>query len=96
MRHEIAVMILAFAAASAPAAAQQMGVRGGAIYHDMGTMDYGMAPQENDYATARRLIHFGKYAEAITQFDVAIGIDPKLDAARSNRAEALSRQQKSN
>jgi tetratricopeptide (TPR) repeat protein len=65
MRKEFVVVLLAFAAATVPASAQQMGVRGGAIYHDMGTMDYGMAPQENDYATARRLIHFGKYAEAI-------------------------------
>jgi tetratricopeptide (TPR) repeat protein len=65
MRKEFVVVLLMFAAASAPASAQQMGVRGGAIYHDMGTMDYGMAPQENDYANARRLIHFGKYADAI-------------------------------
>jgi Flp pilus assembly protein TadD len=33
----------------------------------------------------------GKYAEAIAQFDLAIGIDPKLDVARSNRAESLGR-----
>jgi import receptor subunit TOM70 len=38
----------------------------------------------------------GKYSEAIAQFDEALAIDPKLDAARANRAETLSRQQKSN
>ena len=69
MRKQFLVVLMALA--TAPAAAQQMGVRGGAIYHDMGTMDYGMAPQENDYATGRRLIHFGKYAEAIPHLENA-------------------------
>jgi lipoprotein NlpI len=34
----------------------------------------------------------GKYPEAIAQFDQAIALDPKLDAARENRTETLSRQ----
>jgi Tfp pilus assembly protein PilF len=38
----------------------------------------------------------GKYSEAIAQFDLAIALDSTLEAARANRAESLSRQQKSN
>jgi Flp pilus assembly protein TadD len=38
----------------------------------------------------------GKYPEAIAQFDQALALDPKLEAARSNRAETLSRREKSN
>jgi tetratricopeptide (TPR) repeat protein len=34
----------------------------------------------------------GKYPEAIAQFDQALALDPALEAARSNRAQALSRQ----
>ncbi len=36
----------------------------------------------------------GKYPDALAQFDQALALDPALDAARSNRAETLSRQQK--
>jgi predicted Zn-dependent protease len=35
----------------------------------------------------------GKYPEAITQFDEALTLDPGFEAARSNRALTLSRQQ---
>jgi len=35
----------------------------------------------------------GKYPEAIAQFDEALALDPSLDAARSNRAQTLSRRQ---
>jgi Flp pilus assembly protein TadD len=38
----------------------------------------------------------GKYPEAIAQFDQALALDPKLEAARSNRTDTLTRQQKSN
>jgi len=38
----------------------------------------------------------GKNAEAIAQFDQALALDPKLDAARENRATAVSRQQQRN
>jgi len=34
----------------------------------------------------------GKYDPAIAQFDAALTLDPKLDAARENRAETLARQ----
>lgn len=36
----------------------------------------------------------GKYADGITQFDQALALDPKLDAARENRAAAVARQEK--
>lgn len=35
----------------------------------------------------------GKYPEAMAQFDEALRLDPKLEAARTNRAETLTRQQ---
>jgi tetratricopeptide (TPR) repeat protein len=35
----------------------------------------------------------GKYPDAIAQFDQALALDPKLDAARSNRAASLSHRQ---
>ena len=37
-----------------------------------------------------------KFPEAIAQFDEALAIDPSLEAARSNRAQTLSRQQNHN
>jgi tetratricopeptide (TPR) repeat protein len=66
MRKEFVVVLLALATAIAPASAQ-MAVRGAGIYQNgiAGQTGYGTAPQENDYANGRRLIHFGKYAEAI-------------------------------
>ena len=36
----------------------------------------------------------GNYDAAIAQFDAALTLDPKLDAARANRAEALARRTK--
>lgn len=36
----------------------------------------------------------GKYEAAIAQFDEALELDPKLDAARENRAEAVARRSK--
>jgi Flp pilus assembly protein TadD len=38
----------------------------------------------------------GKYPEAIAQFDQALALDPALEAARSNRAQALARRQNGN
>jgi Flp pilus assembly protein TadD len=38
----------------------------------------------------------GKYPEAIAQFDQALALDPTLEVARSNRAQALARQQSRN
>ena len=66
MRKRFVVVLLALATAIAPASAQ-MAVRGTGIYQHgiAGQAGYGTAPQENDYANGRRLIHFGKYAEAI-------------------------------
>jgi tetratricopeptide (TPR) repeat protein len=37
-----------------------------------------------------------KYPEAIAQFDQALALDPTLEAARSNRAQTISRQQNGN
>jgi tetratricopeptide (TPR) repeat protein len=65
MRKSLVVIIVAFAAAAAPASAQ-MAVRGSAVYHSGVVANAGYGDQqENDYANGRRLIHFGKYAEAI-------------------------------
>jgi predicted Zn-dependent protease len=33
------------------------------------------------------LVKQGRYAEAISQFDQALALDPKLEAARTNRAQ---------
>jgi tetratricopeptide (TPR) repeat protein len=66
MRKGFVVALLASAVAAAPAASQQMGIRGAAVYHNGVVANAGYGDQqENDYANGRRLIHFGKYAEAI-------------------------------
>lgn len=66
MRRGFVVVLLAFAAAAVPAAGQQMGIRGAAVYHNGVAANAGYGDQqENDYANGRRLLHFGKYAEAI-------------------------------
>ena len=65
MRKEFVVVVLAISAAALPASAQ-MAVRGAAVYHNGVVANAGYGDQqENDYANGRRLIHFGKYAEAI-------------------------------
>jgi tetratricopeptide (TPR) repeat protein len=66
MRKGFVVALLASAVAAAPAASQQMGIRGAAVYHNGVVANAGYGDQqENDYANGRRLLHFGKYAEAI-------------------------------
>jgi tetratricopeptide (TPR) repeat protein len=65
MRMGFVVVLVALAAVAAPASAQ-MAIRGAAVYHNGVVANAGYGDQqENDYANARRLIHFGKYAEAI-------------------------------
>ena len=71
MRNKFVVVLLAIAATSSPTFAQMGvgGVNNTAVFHT--PSNSGNQPQVDNYATGRRLVHFGKYAEAIPYLNSA-------------------------